>query len=284
MRSSRVELTRAKSKVSGARRKLPLTRQGVAQPTPLQLRMQDQNNFRDLSQSVRHLTYHMWPVLAAEESWKWNLDQLAKRWGLFNGKKVLGINCGDDTATVTTVITESLNRGMRWDCVIERPNNPGLGEVMTWLPCLVALDPEYAGPNEVVFSAHAKGVKYGGCPPLIRDWTQSMYDVNLDDWQSVQEHLEWFVSTGAYRSRYSRGRGCKNGLYYSGAFWWWRLGDIGQRNWCEVAQHYAGRELWIGNVVSWEEAGCLFIDRPKSLYDPKLWAKRILPALVKRGG
>jgi hypothetical protein len=43
------------------------------------------------SSSIRHLTYHIWPRIAGGDSWKWNLEQLAERWTMFNGVKCAGV-------------------------------------------------------------------------------------------------------------------------------------------------------------------------------------------------
>lgn len=269
LRGQRALLAEVKRKQAGRRTTLPLARQGTPVMSALQIRMQDPRNFRDLSGPVRHLTYHMYPVKNAEESWLWNLQQLADRWSVFNGKKVLGINTDENTVTLDEVLEACSCMDIQWDHVVERTNDPGLGEVLTWVPSLEYLNPETAQPNEVVFSAHAKGVKYGGCPPLIREWTDCMYRANLDSWFLVKQQLEWFLSTGIFRGRW-------NGSYaYSGAFWWWRLHDIGKRDWKKVQQFYAGREVWIGHHTTGEETGCMFGDNVRNLYQDTYWDRTI---------
>jgi hypothetical protein len=279
VRSDRIVIAKTKQviKAKTAGKPLPLIRCGIRVPNPREERQKNPENFRDLTHAVRHLTYHIYPVLNAEESWWWNLQQLADRWTLFSGKKILGVNVGGGAATEAEVLQISDEMGLTWDHVVVRPNDPGLGEVMTWVPSLELLSPETAAPNEVVFSAHAKGVKYGGCPPLIREWANVMYEANLDFWDLVQQELSWCLSTGAFRARYRRTVGCVYGWYYSGAFWWWRLHDVGQRNWRNTARHYAGRELWIGNQIRKEESSCLFLDNSRSPYDQAYWNKVIRP-------
>jgi hypothetical protein len=271
-RGDRSALVVAKKEASAQRKRtLPLTRIGLGAPSSLEERLRDYGNFRDLSDCVRHLTYHMYPVQAANESWNWNLDQLQKRWGLFDGKKVLGVNVGENTASVAEILEACHNRGMVWDHVIERPNDPVLGEVMTWIPSLELLNPDFAKPNEVVFSAHAKGVKYGDCPPVIRNWTDCMYRANLDSWFLVKQQLQWFVSTGAFKGRWA------GSSAYSGAFWWWRLHDIGKKNWRHVRQYYPGREVWISNHARHEEMGCLIGDNCRDMYSESYWQHRVWP-------
>lgn len=249
--------------------------------TPLQRRQKDSANYRDLSRAVRHLTYHVFPHAAAADAIEWNLNELKKRWHIFSGLKVLGINHSDHTITPDDLLHRFALRGMTWDRVVIRENNPGLGEVLTWIPSLELLFPELAGQNEIVFSAHAKGVKYGPMPPLIRQWTDVMYSANLDDMERVHQSLEWFSATGAFRCRYRRTKGCRHGWFYSGAFWWWRLADIAARNWREVSQWYAGREVWIGNQIERHESDCLFMDSSRSPYLKSYWNSVINPRWKK---
>jgi len=283
VRGNAAILSAAKSRLrAGKRVGVPLVRAGTPQMTAMQKRMQDPANYRDLSSVVRHLTYHMFPMNNAEESWIWNLQQLADRWGLFNGKRVLGLNVDKNTASLDEVLGVCEDMGIQWDRVVQRPNDPGLGEVLTWVPSLEYLNPETAQPNEVVFSAHAKGVKYGGCPPLIREWADVMYQACLESWETVRQELSWCLATGPFRARYAKSSACRNGWYYSGAFWWWRLHDIGQRDWRNTSQQYPGRELWIGNQATREETSCLFMDNTRSPYDPDYWDRRIRPNWLNR--
>lgn len=245
----------------------------------IEIRQRDHSNFRDLSNVARHLTYHVCPFENASTAWRWNLEQLLQRWHLFNGIKVIGINHDEDTVTPDDLLSYCRSIGLHWDYTVIRPNSRKLGEVMTWVPSLKLLSPESASEKEIVFSAHAKGVKYGGkeMPPLIRDWSALMYAGNLDAWDSVERSLEWFVATGIMRAQYPKKPLCRHGWYYSGAFWWWRLADVGRGPWDQVAQWYAGRELWVGHQCPKEESDCLFLDNTRSPYLPAYWNSVIYP-------
>ena len=268
-RSTRQQIAKAVQSMTKPIRKHNLTRTGTHVPTDLDNRKADPLNFRDLSDTVRHLTYHICPFATSTESWQWNLEQLRKRWHLFNGLKVIGINHDKDTVTPDDILDYCKTIRLHWDNTVIRENSRALGEVMTWIPSLELLSPETASENEVVFSAHAKGVKYGQVmPPVIASWAEIMYGANLDDWGRVRSSLEWFMATGALRGRYSKTRTCKHGWYYSGAFWWWRLADIGKRAWRDVGPWYAGRELWIGHQIAKHESDCLFHDNTRSPYNP----------------
>lgn len=246
--------------------------------TPLERRMANSENYFDLQNPVRHLTFHVCPFANAQNAWKWNFEQLQQRWGLFNGVKVLGINVDADTVSADAIIDHCAANGMHWDNVIVRRNSRALGEVMTWIPSLDALNMDQATNRDIVFSAHAKGVKYGvEMPQLIRNWTGVMYSGNLDDPETVQRSLEWFSATGVLRARYSRTKFCKFAWYYSGAFWWWRMADVAGGDWRSVAQTYPGRELWIGNQFEKHASDCLFLDGTRSPYQPEYWKNVIIP-------
>jgi len=276
-RSSRAEIRQACSKRQPPAKHFP--RVGIRAVPAIEIRQRDPSNFRDLSNAVRHLTYHMCPFANASTAWRWNLEQLRQRWHLFNGLKLLGINHDEDTVTPDELLDYCRSIGLEWDRVVIRPNSRGLGEVMTWVPSLELLSPEFAAENEIVFSAHAKGVKYGGAetPPVIRDWSALMYSGNLDDWGIVQRSLEWFIATGIMRAQYPEKPLCRYGWYYSGGFWWWRLADVGRGPWDQVAQWYAGRELWIGHQCDTSESDCLFLDNTRSPYLPAYWKAVIHP-------
>lgn len=256
----------------------PRPRRLIVSLGPLQQRQLDESNFVDLSDPVRHLTYHVCPFANSPLSWKWNLDQLKRYWWMFNGQKIIGINYDDSTVSPDEFLRYCESIGLNWTDSVVRKNSPTVGEVLTWIPSLEFLHPESACSNEVVFSAHAKGVKYGSeMPPVIRDWTELMYSVNLSNWDRIKTSLEWFSATGAFRTRYRRSTSCRFGWYYSGAFWWWNLSVIGRRDWESVSPWYAGRELWIGNQLDKSEADCLFLDNCRSPYLQQYWRTVITP-------
>jgi hypothetical protein len=278
MRSDRDTIRQTVDRLRASSKPPVFSRSGTPQLTTFQRRQLDPSNHVSLSNAVRHLTYHVYPRRDAEESWRWNLEQIKDRQHLFNGLKVTSVNYDQHTVCPDTLIKVSEQIGVTWDHVEARRNDPGLGEVQAWNCLLDRLRPENAAENEVVFSAHAKGVKYGGCPPLIRNWADLMYQANLDHPDLVRQQLEWCVATGAFRAKYRVCYYCKNGWYYSGAFWWWRLHDIAKLNtWKDTGNNYAGRELWIGNQISREDAGCLFLDNSRSPYLESFWNAKVWP-------
>lgn len=212
----------------------------------------------DLSDAVRHLTYHIWPT-KGNDCWRWNLRQLAERWPLFNGRKVLGIAYDYRSEFPDMVLHECHCNGVRFDEVISRRNTTKLGEVKTWLWRLTELQPHNAQPNEVVFAAHAKGVRHA--PGVMIPWVSTMYECCLDDWQTVRQQLEWSLMTGPFQQVRDGHR-----WHYSGSFYWFRLHDIARRNWRHIEGHYSGTETWPWLMADRSETGCLFARDCGDLY------------------
>lgn len=226
--------------------------------------------------SIRHLTYHIFPMLE-NDAWKWNIDQLAKRFGLFNGVRVCGIVFSDRSHDPDAVISYAESAGVTFDHFIIEPNRVGLREVVTWLPMLELLSPETAGTDEVVFSAHAKGVRHDDPDTMTRNWSDLMYQSCLDDWKTVHDHLSKHVATGSFRRFGDFPTEGNNRWHYSGTFFWWRLAEIGKRNWRKVDQRFFGTESWIGHQCLPEETGCLFLDDCGDPYSKQYWDEVVWP-------
>jgi hypothetical protein len=223
--------------------------------------------------SIRHLTYHVYAA-KKHDSWKWNLGQLAKRWPLFNGTRIIGISEGTEAQSASQVIAFAESLGMVFDHHVIRPNNEKLREVVTWAPMLSLLKPESAGENEVVFSAHAKGQKYDD-PAHTRDWTDLMYQSCLDDWPAVYNALRTSLMAGSMREYGLLGKW--HNWAYSGTFYWWRLAEIGKRKWRDVDQWFAGTESWPGKMCDPKETACLFLNDSRRMYEHRYWVDVVWP-------
>jgi hypothetical protein len=221
---------------------------------------------------IRHLTYFVYGK--NENSWKWNLDQLSKRFWLFNGTKVLGISHDRESSDPQNVIDYAASRGMTFDNVLTRKNDPNLRETVLWVPMMECLNPLTADDNEVVFSAHAKGQKYDD-PRHTRDWTDLMYQSCLDDWPSVYEALRTSLMAGSFREYGLLGRW--HNWAYSGTFYWWRLQEVGKRNWRDVDKWFAGTESWPGKMCEARETACLFLNDSRRMYDAPYWESTVWP-------
>lgn len=230
------------------------------------------------TRGARHLSYHLWPTHHSD-AWKWNLDQLADRWELFDGLRVLGLNQDRNSVGLQEVIDHSNRNGMIWDQVLSRRNVPSLGEVRTWEPRLRWIL-DRAHTDDVIFCAHGKGVKYPGnpLPEVIRLWTETAYHICCDDWPAVEHQLQRFPITGPFK-KYT---GFPGLWHYSGTFFWVRVADVRTRNWALIDRAYPGVEMWPGRHFSPSEGGCLFLDNCGELYIQQYWDDVVLPALHSR--
>lgn len=226
---------------------------------------------------TRHLTFHVWPTLRSD-CWEWNLRQLATRWRLFNGKKVIGIAVDKQTATADAVLQFAEALGMRFDAVIEVNNNPRLREVTTFVPMLRAVGMPCTDPAAVVFSAHAKGAQYEN-GSYTRQWTELMFASCLDYWPLVEQHLRHAMFTGSFREFGLLGRW--HDWAYSGTFYWWRPAAVSLRDWSNVDQWFAGTESWPGKICSPRETRCLFLNDNRRLYDSGYLQDVVLPEWEK---
>ncbi len=227
--------------------------------------------------SIRHLTYHVWASNRGD-SWQWNLEQLAKRWKIFNGTRIIGVVHDKDSRPADEVLTFAESLGMNFDHQVIKPNVPKLREVVTWIPMLNLLKPESAGANEVVFSGHAKGQKYED-PKHTRDWTDLMYQSCLDDWASVYNALRTSLMAGSFKEFGLLGKW--HDWAFSGTFFWWRLAEIGKRNWRQVDQWFAGTESWPGKMCDPRETACLFLNDSRRMYDQPYWSETVWPEWQK---
>lgn len=228
-----------------------------------------------MNSNVRHLTHHLCPK-SEHDCWRWNIRQLASRFELFNGVRILAIVTDFSTVEADEALNYAESLGMRFDHVLRLPNSR-LREVVTWLPMLEILRPESADDNEVVFYGHSKGVRHHQTLDHITLWAETMYRTCLDDWPKVEEHLSRFLATGPFR-RFGDFDN-RHGWYYSGTFFWWRLAAIGRRDWRKVDEKHYGTESWIGDKCSVEETGCLLLDHCGDLYDPDYLKNALLIGL-----
>ena len=206
-----------------------------------------------LANAVRHLTYHIWPTKHTSV-WQWNLQQLAQRWTLFNGRKLLGIVYDELSHSPETVLEYCRELGMHWDFVYSTPNDSIRGELATWQPRMEWLLPELSTRHDVVFNAHAKGVKYED-ENTVRPWTQLMYEACLDNWGKVQDLLERSACAGTIRVR-----GGTDGFRYAGTFFWFRLNAVRGGRWKDIHPGAWGVEDWPARHFTTKASSCIFAD------------------------
>jgi hypothetical protein len=223
----------------------------------------------------RNLIYHIWPN--NDEIWRWNVDQLVRRWDLFNGRKVIGIAVSreSDEAAVRAAFPGDAE-------FIVNANNPRLGEMVNFIHLLRSV--ETLSPNEVTFYAHAKGTKYDRIAKQhdgIRHWAKSMYDCLLDYPGLIEHHLTGKAMAGLFSmSANFRGFPARLQHNYSGTFYWFRSAQIYSRNWEYTHNSYYGSEMWPGMLFKSEDIHAL-MPLPKTkilqMYSARFWDRHLTP-------
>jgi hypothetical protein len=248
----------------------------------------------------RNLLYHLYPIAGDHGGagrWQWNVAELVRRLGLFNGRRVIAVATDERTDTFEMVRAAF---GPWADAVefLHVENCADLREVATHellLERIASLD-----PAEATLYAHGKGVTHGGTEHLqpVRDeagrevlwprggttgrWVDALYRVMMDYWPLVAEHLQDYSLTGAFRSRGSFPVHPQVNWLYQGSWVWYRHGPRGlfARDWRSVGWYWAGVEPYPGQLFTHEEAGCLFGDGAADLYDHQFFHQVITPALA----
>lgn len=237
---------------------------------------------------TRHLIYHVYSH-SANGVWRVNLDHLRQRLDLFNGRRLVAIATGPETEPAAAV-REYL---AGYDCEFTEYNNDNRKqEMVSFRDQLSALQTN--DPNAVVFRAHAKGVthtkhakRFNGrrkeefdsthMPALVR----TLYETNLDHWETVRAALEWNVLAGSFKI-YDAFRDTAYRWAFAGSFYWFRADEIYRRNWTRVGHKFYGVESWPGHVAQPHEAACLFCDHATSfgeLNKSSYWRRVVVPLL-----
>ena len=224
----------------------------------------------------RHLAYFVYPV-AGNGLWRSNVDRLAARWHLFDGVKAVAVATGPGTDSA-----DAVRAALPPDAeVIELANDPKLREVVGWLPLWSRLA-EAAGPADVAFYGHAKGVtrptnRGVTCHP----WAAMAGEICWDYWGLVREQLARFPITGPFK-KVGRGfSGSRSAWHYSGAFYWVRTADFLSRDWRNPDRQWWGTESTPGVLYRPDEAGCLFHEGKVpslNLYSPAYLNGTVRPA------
>ena len=200
----------------------------------------------------RHLLYHVMPI-RGNGVWQWNLDRLKARLSLFTGGRLVALATDHRTDTAEAV-KAYLGDGVEY---LEFANDPGLREVLTFLPMLERVA-SYVSPNDYTFYGHAKGVtKAVNRAVSVHPWTNVMYETCLDYWPLVQEVLQRQPVCGSFK-KVGRGFASAGGWHYSGTFFWVRNKELFGRTWRRIDRTWWGVEAYPGLQFTPEEAGVLF--------------------------
>ena len=226
---------------------------------------------------IRNLIYHIWPS-NGNGLWRRNIAQLLRRWGEFNGQKIISIVTGPGTASFAEV-----KRCFPDDAVFfDLKNDPGLGEVVSFgrmMKCVVNAD----DPNQITFYAHAKGVKY---PPeslkklKVHSWSEVMYSAMLDYPDLIEVSLQTHGIVGTFMKHGNAFGTLPPSWHYAGTYFWFRNDAVfGRNDWEHIPQQWWGTEVWPCLAFSNpKDAECLLLEDvapTMQLYKQPYWKAKV---------
>lgn len=216
---------------------------------------------------TRNLIYHVTPL----PGWRWNVEQLLKRIAMFNGKRIVAVAVSSDPAFESPEEVRKEFRGARCELAFFE-NDRELRETRTFLPLLdLVYSPN--NPGEFTFYGHTKGVTHAGegtTEEAIKRWTRMLYHFNLDRWDIAQDLFSRaYRCVGAFK-RYGK-FSCfpeESTWHYTGTFFWFSNFHLAQHAaWRNVPQTRYGTEAYLSTLWSSIDAGCIYADDVKSMYN-----------------
>ncbi len=235
---------------------------------------------------TRHLLMHIFPCETYDKgaSWRWNCEQIRRRIGLFNGKRVVSV--ATDKTTAKAEIVEEVLSGLNIE-FHRVENDPSLREVASFDKLFGSVS-DHTSPDDVSFFCHAKGTtnfSWGDGGKVIRHWADVMYETNLDHWARVAEVLQEYPVAGSLKrsGKYWPESSCE--WHYSGSYFWVRNKDLFTRNWQNVDRFWCGAETYVGVMFAAEEGGVVFGDlssvpgEASWPYRREVWDNYLEPAL-----
>jgi len=249
----------------------------------------------DRSKLKRSLFFHVWPVAGPDSGrwynggrWKWNIQQIAKRRHLFNGKITVGIALGGHRCFDLDDVLRELHFQLGSDFeALACDNDASLREGVTFQPFLDSLD--VSDPNEITLISQSKGVTWGNERDAKRNqaidlWCEWIWRLACDYPDLVTEQLEHFALTGPFRKTGGFDRLADNrNWHYSGSFCWFRNIALAGRDYKKLEEHWSAIETWTGKHFAYCEAGTIFLsggpDKAMDLYSLDYWKGKVLPAL-----
>lgn len=206
--------------------------------------------------------------------WKRNVDELAARWDLFDGTKIISVVTGEHVqgqagaSLLKLDSPEVVRQYLPADAeVVTVENDPWLWESASW-SALFGRVAEVAGPNDAVFYAHAKGASRPHQTIPFR-WAQLMYASLLDHWGVVSDRLQKFPIVGSFRKvgRHFRESPeiTHSSWHFSGNFWVARARELVRRlATVPPPRHPWASEAWCGLSYGPHEGGVIFNPPGKS--------------------
>jgi SAM-dependent methyltransferase len=236
----------------------------------------------------RHLIYHVYAA-KANDVWQRNLRQLARRWGVFNGRRIIAVATDSNSMPAETVerYMTSLVGEDRLEWIVLN-NDTELREATT-LPALLqaikTIEPD------ALFYAHTKGVSPWGTPPKggITWWRNAMYHYLLDESEKMDELLRRYPCVGTCKIVWrgeteippvrfglvNRGQGPSpypSGLFhgswmFSGTYFWARCDALfGNWRWPFVPHDHYGVEAYLSGIFPASQAKSVYQPWPEDTY------------------
>lgn len=230
---------------------------------------------------VRNLIYHVCPMERSDE-WRKNLDQLMRRWSVFNGKKIIA--CADGPGLhPTSVVYDILPK----DCEVVSIHNDIANREQATFPYLLDRI-KNSNSNEATFYAHSKGVLTKANQRGSIRWRNAMYHYLLDDMEHIGECLQTHAAVGTTKITKKKkewivptGKTLPCQWIFAGTFFWFRHDAVFAYPEANVVydDRYAV-EAWLGTFLPVEEGVTVFQPWPDEVgfepnaYNPNYYGRQ----------
>lgn len=198
----------------------------------------------------RHLIYHLYPIRGSV--WRENVEQLRRRIGLLNGRRIVSIVLDETTEPRDILETELADLGAE---IRYFANNTRIGEAVSLLSAL-AETIELPG---VTFYAHAKGVSHTDASVVFGIWAKRMYSL-LDRFADVTNLLSTRAFCGLVRSTGQPTAEGKYQWHYPGSFYWFRNDVVAGREFERQPSDRFYAERFPSNIAKFTESAALDSD------------------------
>lgn len=229
----------------------------------------------DLYAPVRNMIYHVMPDKRG--IWRRTASALARRLHIFNGKRVVGIVCDENTEDPQNVV-DMFNGKL--DKVIVKKNT-SLREMATFFELLKEVESD--DEQEVTFFSHSKGVTHPvNVNVTVHEWAQVMYETLLDYLPVVDSVLLKYAMAGSFKKLGKGFAGSVSDWHYSGSFYWFRNKDLFARPWNLMDFEWYGVESYPSIMFRVYESGTVFYEGsiPElELYHVQYWNEFVRPSL-----
>ena len=193
----------------------------------------------------RNLLFFVYPLI--NSCWPWHFKKLEEYRHIFNGKKVVVIATDKHTDDAKKVRAQARFLDPTF---VEVKNDPDLWEVPAFHRNLSIF--ESLNSDELLFYAHAKGVRRSTVPECIMAWSECMYTLNLSNAELIDKISRSYKAIGAFRHG-DHGIG-GNWWHYSGTFFWLRHDALFSAQWKTPGTDRFGVETFPGRIMQLNES------------------------------